>query len=202
MKIIKQSIGLIWITPKAERNIEYCGRISYKSENLITSTSAKDFIKKIIELGHESVLEHASASIKIITNRGISHEIVRHRLASYTQESTRYCNYAKNKFNNELTFIEQNYSDIKTYCRWTTLLQRIELDYLRMVNKNNIKPEIARGILPNDLKTELAMTANFREWRHFLKLRTSPKAHPQMQELANMIWNVLKAHAPTVFETL
>src|ERR1017187_3661111 len=150
-------------------------------------SSAIAFIEMIKKNGHESVLEHASASFSIITDRGVTHEIVRHCIASYSQESTRYCNYGKEGFGKEITVVEP--PTLSCECGsgdWAGAMQNCEGAYLAMIGIG-VSPQIARSVLPNSLKTEIGMTTNFREWRHFLRLRTSPKAHPQMREVAEMI---------------
>jgi thymidylate synthase (FAD) len=185
------------------KKIELIGRVCYKSENNITTSSAKDFISKIIKNGHESVIEHVSVSVKIICDRGVSHEIVRHRLASYSQESTRYCNYHKDKFGKELTVIKPFFwnDDPKKYYIWLNTMKNIENNYNELI-ESGAKPEEARSILPNSMKTEIIMTMNLREWRWFLKLRTSKRSHPQMREIANPILNYFKKELPDIFNEL
>ena len=201
MKIIKPSVKLLWITPKPEEQIEHAARTCYKSENRITKTSAQELIKVLIKNGHYAMIEHSVAAFRFVTDRGITHEIVRHRLASYAQESTRYCNYSKSKFGKEVSFIEPPDLDSETRQLWTQACLFAEKTYLDML-KNGCSPQIARSVLPNCLKTELVMMADFAEWRHFIKLRLSPKAHPQMRPLARIVLEILIAHAPTVFEDL
>lgn len=211
MRIVKPSVSLEWITPNAEKVIEHAGRTCYKSEARITGVSAYNFIKKILKSGHESVIEHAAASFRIICDRGITHEIVRHRLASYSQESTRYCNYSKDKHGNEIRVIEPPFKEFRGggsdtdatiwQQQWTDIVSRIEAAYLGMV-ESGCPPQLARSVLPNCLKTEIVMTANFREWRHFIKLRTSAAAHPQIREIARPILLELIGHAPAVFTDL
>jgi thymidylate synthase (FAD) len=187
--------------------IERAGRTAYKSEDRITIDSAKQFVRKIIESGHLSVIEHISITVRVICDRGVSHEIVRHRLASYTQESTRYCNYAKGKFGNELTVIKPFFWDLakdedkKKYDIWLKTIDFIEKSYIEMINIG-VSPQEARSILPNSLKTEIVMTMNLREWRHFFELRTSKAAHPQMKEIATPILNEFKTKIPIIFDDL
>ena len=185
------------------RNIEKAGRTAYKTENAITNDSYIDFINLLMKLGHESVFEHQIVSIKIICDRGVSHEIVRHRIASYTQESTRYCNYSKEKFGNEISVIKPMFFSKETnnYKIWYQCMQIIEKSYLEMI-KNGAKPEEARTILPNSLKTEIVVTMNIREWRYFLKLRTAKNAHPQMQQIAKMILKEFKENVPIIFDDI
>lgn len=136
-------------------------------------------------------------------DRGVTHEIVRHRLASYSQESTRYCNYANDKFGAELTFIKPIFwdEDSVPFHEWVAMMEDIEEIYLRFI-AYGVKPEEARSILPNSLKTEIIITMNLREWRHFFKMRLSKRAHPQMREVANLIWEALKERVPIVFDEI
>jgi len=184
-------------------NIEKFGRTCYKSENDITATSAEAFIARIIKNGHESVIEHEKITVKIICDRGVSHEIVRHRIASYSQESTRYCNYSKDKFGNELTFIKPIFWEETSdeYKIWHEEMKRSENSYLKLISLN-VSPEQARSVLPNSLKTEIVVTMNLREWRHFFKLRTSKRAHPQMREISIPLLNKMKELLPPIFEDI
>lgn len=209
MKIIEPSVEHIDLeccrteAKDIYRKIERIGRVCYKSEDKITDDSAEKFIKMIISNGHESVLEHHSLTFKIICDRGISHELVRHRIASYSQESTRYVNYESD----DIQFIkpskikefdltscggtERN----KEYLCWKNACFDAESKYYDLRDLG-VKPENARSVLPNCLKTEIVMTANIREWRHFLQLRTSPAAHPDMQVIAYMILDWFKQNLP------
>lgn len=199
MKIIQQSVSLEWITPNPLEMIERAGRTCYKSEDKITADSAKTFYKMIYQRGHESVAEHAVASLRIVCDRGISHEIVRHRIASYSQESTRYCNYSKEKFGEEITVIEPPGLSVPQQKIWSECMEAAETAYFQLVS-SVASPQIARSVLPTCLKTELVMTANFREWKHFIKLRTDPAAHPQMREVAEMVRDLLSKECPEVFD--
>lgn len=189
------------IDPKAiMEKIERAGRTCYKSEGRIGDGTAERFIQGIIRRGHESVLEHASITARIICDRGVSHELVRHRIASYSQESTRYCNYADGKFGGELTFIKPCFweEESEMYDVWKYAMRALEQTYQFMVARK-VKPEEARSILPNSLKTEIVVTMNIREWRHFFKLRTAPAAHPQMREIAGMMLEGFKEKLPALF---
>lgn len=201
MKIVKPSISLLWVTPESEKQIEVAGRTCYKSEDGITNDSATSFCRKMVKSGHHAMIEHAVASFKIITDRGISHEIVRHRLASYAQESTRYCNYSSDKFGKELTFIEPPGLTTMEEATWKVSCQQAEVNYFTMLNYG-VSPQIARSVLPNCLKTEIVMMANFREWRHFITMRIAMAAHPQIRPIAESILNTLIVFAPSVFEDL
>lgn len=208
MKIIKQSVELLSVTPNALELIEKAGRTCYKSESKISKTSSEKFIQRIIKSGHESVLEHASATFRIITDRGISHEIVRHRIASYSQESTRYVKYDECCFILPLDFYNENWKEVigndfpvtihkkdeihihldYPTLRWMFMCIEAERTYQYFLN-SGLKKELARSIFPTCLKTEIVMTTNFRDWRHFIKLRANKAAHPQIREIAGMIIN-------------
>lgn len=185
------------------KKIEKIGRVCYKSESKITEDSAKKFITNIIKSGHESVIEHEKISVRIICDRGVTHEIVRHRIASYSQESTRYCNYANDKFGNELTMIRPLFWEegSEKYNYWLETMQMIERQY-NMLIINGASPQEARSILPNSLKTEIIVTMNLREWRHFFELRTSVRAHPQMREVACAILDEFKSRIPIIFDDI
>lgn len=205
MKIIKPSVEIMdeW-NPLTQENVlahlERCGRTCYKSEGKIGDGTAEKFIAGIIKRGHESVLEHVSFTVRFICDRGVTHEIVRHRLASYSQESTRYCRYSDDCFGNEITVIEPLFFEKGTveYQIWENACKQAEDAYTQLMDKGT-KPEQARSVLPNSLKTELCMTANLREWRTVLKLRTSPAAHPQIREVMGMLLRELKERLPIVF---
>lgn len=205
MKIIKPRVE--FITPingdVILKRIEQCGRVCYKSEDRITQDSAPAFVAAIIKRGHEAVLEHCSFTVKFICDRGVSHEIVRHRLASYCQESTRYCNYSKGDFGSEITVIEPCYLNAGTlaYDTWKEACANTEKAYFDLLNWG-LTPQEARAVLPNSLKTEVVMTANIREWRHFLKLRCSKAAHPQMREVATLLLKALQARVPVCFDDI
>lgn len=185
------------------KKIELIGRVCYKSEDRITEESARAFVASILKNGHESVIEHEKISVRIICDRGVSHEIVRHRLASYSQESTRYCNYYKEKFGNQLTFIKPIFWDDKSteYQMWSEMMHQAEESYNKLIEMG-ASPQEARSILPNSLKTEIIVTMNLREWRHFFKLRTSKKAHPQMRQISIMMLEYFKSRIPVIFDDL
>lgn len=176
-------------------NLERYGRTAYKSEEKITSTSSADFIRGIIKSGHESVIEHEYLTVRFICDRGVTHEIVRHRLVSYTQESTRYCNYSKKG----ITYIDPG--DFVLEQDDLSLLKVIEDHYNKKI-KQGRTPQQARYFLPNGLKTEIVCTANLREWRHILKLRTAKTAHPQMREIMTPLLRRLKELLPIVFDDI
>jgi len=198
MRIVEPNVVLEWITPDAEQVIERAGRTCYRSEAAITPESASLFVRKLIANGHESVIEHAVASLRFVHDRGISHELVRHRLVSYSQESTRYCNYSGERFGGEITVIKPPGLDAASDADWRVAMLQAEASYLRMIERG-VKPQIARSVLPTCLKTEIVTTTNLREWRLILKLRTSPNAHPQMRSLIQSAAVILKCHCPNVF---
>lgn len=205
MKIVKPSTEILSHVNGNDilRHIELCGRICYKSEDKITDGSAQKFVANIINRGHEAVLEHDNITVKFIVDRGVSHEIVRHRLAAYCQESTRYCNYSKNGFGNEISVIEPCFleRDTQKWAAWESAMKNAEFSYLRMLDIG-CTPQEARSVLPNSLKTEVVMTANLREWRHFFRLRTSPAAHPQMREVTIPLLQKFKELIPVVFDDI
>lgn len=169
------------------RSVEKAGRVCYKSEGAITEDSYERFLEeRIIKSGHHSVLEHEKVTCQFIVDRGVSHEIVRHRIAAYSQESTRYCNYTADKFGNEITLIQPFFfpegSDEWLY--WKRECRQIEETYFRLINDFKRSPQEARSILPNSLKTEIVVTYDLREWRHFFGLRAAAPAHPQMRQVA------------------
>lgn len=188
---------------KILQKLERCGRVCYKSEDKITEGSAEKFIGMILKSGHESVLEHEKLTVKFICDRGVTHEIVRHRIASYSQESTRYCNYSKDKFGNELTFIRPCFwaDDSEEYAVWKQAMEEIEKTYVKLIFLG-AKPEEARSILPNSLKTEIVCTMNLREWRHFFRLRTAERAHPQIREISVALLYELKKRIPVIFDDI
>ncbi len=185
------------------RRLEKAGRVCYKSEDRISENSHFSFLKSIISKGHESVLEHEKITVTIVCDRGISHEIVRHRIASYSQESTRYCNYHNDKFGNELTFIKPCFwqEDSPQYVIWLDMMKNVEHKYNELI-KMGAQPQEARSILPNSLKTEIVVTMNIREWRHFFKLRTSPISHPQMREITLIMLQKFKEKLPILFDDI
>lgn len=205
MKIVKADVEFISPVDGEVilKRLEQCGRVCYKSEDKITPDSNRKFIADIIKRGHEAVLEHCSFTVKFICDRGVSHEIVRHRLASYCQESTRYCNYSKDGFGKEITVIDPVALDMNenAYLHWECGCKCAEKAYFQMI-ANGCSPQQARSVLPNSLKTEVVMTANIREWRHFLELRCSPAAHPQMREVALILLTKVHDDIPVLFDDI
>ena len=191
---------------KILKHIERCARVCYKSEDRITDGSAEKMVAALIRSGHEAMLEHYSFTVKFICDRGIANELVRHRIASFAQESSRYCCYAKDKFGKELTFINPCFwePDSDNYARWFHEMDESEKTYLAMI-EDGATPEQARDILPTSIKTEIVMTANLREFRHFFKLRAegiTGKPHPQMLEITIPLLKELKQKIPVVFDDI
>ena len=215
MKIIKPSYEIL--TPisdggiKELQHIEKIGRVCYKSEDRITDDgeTAKKFVKMLINNGHEAMIEHSSLSVKFVVDRGVSHELVRHRIASFAQESTRYCNYSKDKFGNEITVILPCFFDTGmgilsnslVYQEWKLACECAEERYFNLL-KMGATPQQARTVLPNSLKTEIIITANYREWRNFFKLRTAEASHPQMREVTIPLLKELKTLIPIIFDDI
>lgn len=191
---------------KELQQIERVARVCYKSEDKITpdGESAKKLVGFLVKQGHEAMLEHSQLSVLFTCDRGIANELVRHRIASFAQESTRYCNYSKEKFGGELSFIRPYYIDdlseeacdaISDSCLWAEKL------YLQLI-KEGLRPEQARCVLPLCLKTEIVVTANYREWRNIFKLRTPVAAHPQMRELMCPLLLEVQKKIPVVFDDI
>lgn len=209
MKIVKPSYEIqTYISPygilELER-IEQAARVCYKSEDRYVDQgeSAKKLIRNLIKNGHEAMLEHSSLTVKFICDRGISHELVRHRMASFAQESTRYCNYSQDKFGSQIIVIEPFYLEkgSEAYRLWKYEMERAEEAYFELLNQG-LTPQEARCVLPNSLKTEVVITANYREWRHMLKLRTDKAAHPQMRELMVPLLKDLYEQIPVIFDDI
>lgn len=192
--------------------VEAAGRTCYLSERVEGDTS-EAFIRRAISRGHESILEHASVSLRIICDRGVTHELVRHRIASYSQESTRYCNYSKGKFGKEIKVVDlatgfhydlSNQQDLAKYNEWMSAMKDAEKHYMKMLELGATSQE-ARSVLPNSVKTEIVVTMNIREWRHFICLRYLGSAgvpHPQMIEVAELVYRLLSTWYPVFFEDL
>lgn len=203
MKIEHAKAEIISVSDNVYQKIEQAARTCYKSENKITEESAIKMVRSIIENGHEAMLEHASMTVRFIVDRGVSHELVRHRLASFAQESTRYCNYSKDKFGNEITVIKPCYLDNSSgaYNTWSRTMVECEKSYFQML-KQGCTPQEARAVLPNSLKTEIVITANMREWRTIFKLRAAGITgvpHPQMLEVMVPLLKECKQLFPTLF---
>jgi thymidylate synthase (FAD) len=214
MKIIKPEVELIF--PKSDdydnmlNDIVKAGRLCYKSEANLNRENNEKFIRQRLNQEHYSFMEHRSITVKITCDRGVTHELVRHRIASYTQESTRYCNYSQKKFGKEIYVIDiasgfkydlNNVCDIEKHMEWIDAIGDAERHYMRLLELGATAQE-ARSVLPNSLKTEIIVTMNIREWRHFFYLRSDPVAHPQMREISNMILDMFAKYFPVFFEDI
>lgn len=210
MKVIEPSFEIL--TPISEggikelQMIERIGRVCYKSEDKISpdGVSAKKFVKMLIDRGHEAMIEHSQLSVLFVCDRGVSHEIVRHRLCSFAQESTRYVNYSReDKAPEGIIFIKPCFLDEKSdkYREWLVACQDCEFWYLQAIKKG-ATPQEARAVLINSVKTEIVVTGNYREFRHLLKLRCDQAAHPQMREIMIPLLAELKHRIPVVFDDL
>lgn len=203
MKFVDPSFEILFLEDGDTilKRLELAGRTAYKSEDKITSESAPKFVNMILhQYRHESVIEHCVMTVKFICDRGVTHEIVRHRLSSYTQESTRYCNYSKDKFGAGITLSPMlDKLNADQLNRRIALYQEMEKVYLAEISEG-ISPQQARDNLPTCLKTEIVMTANFREWRHFFRMRTAPNAHPQIRKLIIPLVLELQKRVPVLFD--
>ncbi len=228
MELLKPSVSFLWMTENPLQAIERAGRTCYKSEGRITPDSAEKFVGMLLKRGHDAMIEHACASYRFVCDRGVTHEIVRHRLFSYAQESTRYCNYKggcafiippwlwlppgeyniewKDKYGTCTNYAPVNLEP--SVCdkvasgihRWFWAMALSERDYVRISNEADWTPQQARSVLPNSLKTEIVVTGNLRQWRHFFKLRCAKAAHPQMREVARMVLDDIRERIPIVFD--
>jgi thymidylate synthase (FAD) len=202
MRIIEPKVFIVnFDEGKVPKLIERIGRVCYKSEGKITGESAEDFIADKVRMGHESIIEHEKITVLFICDRGVSHEIVRHRIASYSQESTRYCNYSNDKFGKEITVINPFFLSGLAKQIWRNTCEVAEKGYFEML-AHGCQAQEARSVLPNSLKTEIFVTYNLREWRHFFSLRTSPRAHPQMRQIAIPLLLELKKRLPVFFDDI
>lgn len=181
--------------------LERYARTCYKSEDMMSGDP--NFLRSKLTLGHESIIEHEKATVMFIVDRGISHEIVRHRIAAYSQESTRYCRYSKDKFGNEISVIEPYFFQEREedYQLWLESCRLAEKNYMLML-ENGCSPQMARSVLPNSLKTEIVVTYNLREWRHFFRLRCDLAAHPQMRQAAIPLLLYFRNKMPVLFEEI
>lgn len=205
MKVIKPSFEILTPIDREAvlKHLETVARTCYKSEGKITEQSAPKMVKGLIKSHHTAMIEHFSVSVKMIVDRGVSHEIVRHRIASYAQESTRYCNYSQGKFGNEITVIKPLFFDEGTpeYIIWEESCMQAEKAYNELIEMGR-SPQEARSVLPNSLKTEIVVTMNLREWIHFFNLRalgTTGAPHPQMKEIAMMVLEEFSNQLPEIF---
>lgn len=226
MRIIKPSYEILRLNPEDIQVIEEAARTCYKSEQAMKEGSAEKLISFLLDRGHEAMIEHAGMTVKFIVDRGISHEIVRHRMCSFAQESTRYCNYSNDKFGRQITVIDPCFfKDIpdarkagimdfldgvikelpiemtdrdRAFADWYVACENAESAYFNMLDEG-CTPQEARSVLPNSLKTEVVVTANFREWRHIFELRTAKDAHPQIREVMIPLLAEMQKRLPVLF---
>lgn len=205
MKIIEPSFSFMHL-PDGEfilTHLEQAGRTCYKSEGNIKPGSAEKLLARVIDLGHESVLEHCSVTVRVICDRGITHELVRHRLCAFSQESTRYANYSDERFGEELTFIRPFFwkHDSKKFGLWVDAMHACSVAYMALI-EDGASAQEARSVLPNSLKAEIVTTANIREWRHIFKLRCAKAAHPQMRQIMLPMLQEFNKRIPLLFRDL
>ena len=203
MKIVKPSYKVLTKTKDVTvyKQIEQIARTCYKSEDHIKpdGSSAQTLIRALVRDGHYAMLDHAHISVKFVCDRGVSHELVRHRLAAFAQESTRYCNYSKDKFGNEITVIEPYFfKDSARYSIWKKACEDSEEAYFDLL-ATGATPQEARTVLPNSLKTEIVVTADVTEWRHIFEVRCSERAHPQMREIMRPLLKEMSNKYPLFF---
>ncbi len=205
MKIIKPSYEILNLPPGKEimKHLELAGRTCYKSEDKICEGSAESLLRRLVRSGHESVIEHISFSVRFICDRGITHELVRHRLCSFSQESTRYANYGNEKFGREITVIKPRFwaENSREFLIWATAMYEAEKKYMMLLD-SGAKAQEARAVLPTCLKADIITTANLREWKHIFKLRCAKASHPQIRELMLPLLDDVSKRVPVIFDDL
>jgi len=204
MQIVESSYKILCPANQAEVDqflqlIELAGRTCYKSEHKITQTSAQTFIKMLRDKKHTAMLEHSILSVKFIIDRGLSHELVRHRIASFAQESTRYCDYGTKG----IQVIKPRDIELDTveYDFWFQAMQMADAMYYAL-RQSKCKPQIARSVLPTCLKTELVITANWTEWKHIFRMRTDSAVHPDLRAIMLQLLQETKSLIPVVFDDI
>lgn len=211
MRILEPSLEIMNLDRDLARaamvHLERCGRVCYQSEDFMKDHSYEKFLRMLIEKGHESVLEHVCVSARVICSRGASHQIVRHRIAAYSQESMRFVNYSNPRHGGSISVIKPVHmntsprGDLRPYYKWLGAMEEAESRYLELI-KMGCKPEEARGVLPQDTKTEIIVTMNLRMWRHVLKTRMSPAAQDEIRALAEMARCQLTELFPPIFSDI
>ena len=183
---------------KIMRKLERLGRKCYKSEDKITPESSAAFVRNLIKRGHTSVLEHVHVTVTFICDRGVTHELVRHRIAAYSQESTRYCNY----YGDKLRYIDPApFMTEAQHKIWCAAMENASIAY-NDLTAAGCTPQMARSVLPNSLKTDIGVTFNLHQWRHVFTLRTAKAAHPQMREVMCKLLDMFKIKLPVIFEDI
>lgn len=204
MKIIEPKIGVEKVDySKIMKNLERACRTCYRSEDKMTDESYKTLLKNCVNRGHESILEHEKITIRMICDIGVYKDLTRHRHASFSIESTRYCNYGKDKFDNEIKFIKpvNMEPDTEIYNEWKKSLEEIEKHYINMVEMG-ATPDQMRMILPHSTAALVTMTANIREWKHILSLRCTKHAHPAVEQVMIPLLMLFKKNMPEIFENI
>lgn len=198
MKILKSKYEILTPLYGSDilQSIEVAGRTCYKSEKQITTDSASKFVSTIVKRGHLSVIEHVSITVRFTCDRGISHETVRHRLSSFSQESTRYCNYSGGGI--QVIDIEHHFKNPKSIDIWLNAMMQDEINYNTLISFGE-SPQIARSVLANSLKTEIVITSNLRQWRTIFLQRTAKAAHPQMRELIIPLCKEFQEELPEIY---
>lgn len=188
---------------KIMKNIERACRTCYRSEDKITEDSYKNLIKNCVNRGHESVLEHEKITVRLTCDIGVYKDLTRHRIASFSIESTRYCNYGKDKWDNQIKFIKpcNIEGDSELYSNWVGTMDFIEREYIAM-SKNGATPDQMRMILPHSTAAEVTMTANIREWKHIFELRCSKRVHPSVQQVMIPLLLYFKEKMPEIYESV
>lgn len=199
MKIIDQSHKILSVPANLLTTIELAGRTCYKTEDKITDASSTKFVEMLISKGHHAMIEFGDIIVRFITNRGVTHELVRHRLCSFAQESTRYVTY-----NGDMEFIRPIWFDSWSPLErltWYRQMEESEKAYKTLIEAGS-QAQQAREVLPNSLKTEIVVKCNIREWRYLFTLRCSKAAHPQIRELMIKLLKDLKTKLPVVFDDI
>ena len=187
---------------KIMKRIERACRTCYRSEGKITEDSYKQLLKNCITRGHESVLEHEKVTVRIYNDVGSYKDLTRHRFASFSVESTRYCSYDKDKYGNEISFINPIYiEDKEVYEVWKKTMQEIENGYIQM-KKLGATTDMCREVLPHSVAAEYTMTANIREWKHILSLRTTKHVHPYIRQVLIPLLKYFKEQMPDIFDEI
>ena len=218
MKIVKPWIEVDKIDGiKLMKNLEFAAKQCYRTQGNITENSYKHFLRNCLSRGHESVIEHEKVSIRMCCDIGVYKDLTRHRHASFSIESTRYCNYSKDKFGNEIKFIEPIFydnrhpdeyngiEDIRNALKteyWVECMKNIEASYMQMNQIQGTTPDELRMLLPHSTAAELYMTANLREWRHILSLRAQKETHPSVQQVMIPLLRYFQETMPELFEDI
>lgn len=204
MKIIEPTMQVEKVDYKQiMKNLERACRTCYRSEGKITEESYKTLLKNCINRGHESILEHEKVTIRMVCDIGVYKDLTRHRIASFSIESTRYCNYGKDKFDNEIKFIKPVNMEEGTelYNRWYSTCKTIEENYIEM-SKLEATPDQLRMLLPHSTAAEVTMTANIREWKHIFSLRCTKHTHPAVEQLMIPLLLKFKKEMPEIFDNI